>query len=98
MAAILPMIFIFFRRMWAVKQLLEKNNSENQILSLLGGTSYAYRDIFATHGNFSYQHIQLIFEKILEAELQLKTTQKTTESILTILSYFICNFKKKLVF
>ena len=98
MAAILPMIFIFFRRMWAVKQLLEKNNSEKQILNLLGGSNYAYRDIFASHNNFSYQHIQLIFEKILEAELQLKTTQKATESILTILSYFICNYKKNLVF
>jgi len=98
MAAILPMIFIFFRRMWAVKQLLEKNFSEKHILDILGGSSYAYRDIFATHGNFSYQHLQLIFEKILEAEIQLKTTQKAKESILTILSYFICNFKKKLVF
>jgi len=98
MAAILPMIFIFFRRLWTVKQLLEKNHSEKQILSLMGGSSYAYRDIFATHGNFSYQHLQLIFEKILEAEIHLKTTQRATESILTILSYFICNFKKKLVF
>jgi DNA polymerase-3 subunit delta len=98
LAAILPMIFIFFRRMLAVKQLLEKNQSEKQILVLLGGSSYAYRDIFATHGNFSYQHIQLIFEKILEAELQLKTTQKANESILTILSYFICNYKKNLFF
>jgi DNA polymerase-3 subunit delta len=98
MAAILPMIFIFFRRMWAVKQLLEKNNTEKQILILLGGSNYAYRDIFATHKNFSYQHIHVIFEKILEAELQLKTTQKAAESILTILSYFVCNYKKNLVF
>ncbi len=94
MAAILPMIFIFFRRMWVVKQLLEKNHSEKNILDLLGGSSYAYRDVFSTHSNFSYQHIKLIFEKILDAELQLKTTQKSPESILTILSYFICNFKK----
>jgi RNA polymerase sigma-70 factor (ECF subfamily) len=80
MAAILPMIFIFFRRMWVVKQLLEKNHSEKNILDLLGGSSYAYRDIFATHSNFSYQHIQLIFEKILDAELQLKTTQKSPKT------------------
>jgi DNA polymerase-3 subunit delta len=94
MAAILPMIFIFFRRMYIVKQLLEKSHSEKNILNQLGGSSYAYRDIFATHGNFSYQHIQLIFEKILEAEIQLKTSQKSVESILTILSYLICNFQK----
>ena len=94
MAAILPMIFIFFRRMWAVKQLFEKNHSEKSILGVLGGSSYAYRDIFATHRNFSHQHIHLIFNKLLEAEIQLKTTQKSAESILTILSYFICNFKK----
>jgi DNA polymerase-3 subunit delta len=94
LAAILPMIFIFFRRMWVVKQLLEKNQSESSILQQLGGSSYAYRDIFATHTNFTYQHIHIIFEKILEAEIQLKTSQKSGESILTILSYFICNFKK----
>jgi DNA polymerase-3 subunit delta len=94
MAAILPMLFIFFRRMWVVKQLLEKNQSESSILKQLGGSSYAYQDIFATHANFSYQHIHIIFEKILEAEIQLKTSQKSGESILTILSYFICNFKK----
>jgi DNA polymerase-3 subunit delta len=94
LAAILPMIFIFFRRMWVVKQLYDKNHSEKSILNILGGSSYAYRDIFATHGNFSYQHLQIIFEKILEAEIQLKTSQKSVESILTILSYFICNFKK----
>jgi len=94
MAAMLPMIFIFFRRMWTVKQLFEKNHSEKNILNLVGGSSYAYRDIFATHNNFSCQHIELIFEKILDAELQLKTSQKSAESILTILSYFICNFKK----
>lgn len=94
MAAILPMIFIFFRRMWVVKQLLEKKHSENSILKMLGGSSYAYRDIFATHQNFNYQHLHIIFEKILEAEVQLKTSQKSVESILTILSYFICIFKK----
>jgi DNA polymerase-3 subunit delta len=98
LAAILPMIFIFFRRIWAVKQLLEKNHSEKQIVGLLGGSGYAYRDIFATHGNFTYEHLQLIFEKILEAEIQLKTTQRAKESIITILSYFICNFKKNMVF
>jgi DNA polymerase III delta subunit len=80
--------------MWVVKQLYDKNHSEKSILNILGGSSYAYRDIFATHGNFSYQHLQIIFEKILEAEIQLKTSQKSVESILTILSYFICNFKK----
>jgi DNA polymerase-3 subunit delta len=94
MAAILPMIFIFFRRMWVVKQLLEKNHTEKSILGLLGGSGYAYRDIFATHVNFNYQQLEIIFEKILEAEIQLKTSQKSVESILTILSYFICNSKK----
>lgn len=98
MAGILPMIFIFFRRMWAVKQLLEKNNSENKILHMLGGSNYTFRDIFNAHENFTYRHLELIFEKILEAELKLKTTSKAEESILTTLSYYICNFEKILVF
>lgn len=94
LAAILPMVFIFFRRIWIVKQLINKNNSQKEILEMLGGTSYSYRDIFASYGNFSYPHLELIFEKLLEAEFQLKTSQKSSESILTILSYFICNFTK----
>lgn len=94
LAAILPMIFIFFRRMWAVKQLTLKNHTQKQIVDMLGGNPYAYKDIFAACVNFSFRHLQFLFGKILEAERQLKTTQKSAESILTILSYHICNFKK----
>lgn len=94
LAAILPMLFIFFRRMWAVKQLLLKSHTQKQILEILGGNPYAYKDIFATCKNFSFQHLQFLFEKLLEAERYLKTTQKSAESILTILCYHICSFKK----
>jgi len=94
LAAILPMLFIFFRRMWAVKQLLLKSHTQKQILEILGGNPYAYKDIFTACKNFSFQHLQFLFEKLLEAERYLKTTQKSAESILTILCYHICNFKK----
>jgi len=95
LAAILPIIFNFFKRIWIVKQLIEKNHSQKQILDLLGGSSYFYRDIFTAQNNFDYRHLEIVFNKLLEAEIQLKTSQKSPESILTILSYFICSFEKK---
>jgi DNA polymerase-3 subunit delta len=94
LAAILPMLFIYFRRMWVVKQLLYKSYSQSKILEIVGGSSYVYRDIFTTHANFTSQQLEFIFEKLQEAEVQYKTSQKSQESILIILSYFICNFKK----
>ena len=94
LAGILPAIFTFFRRMWVVKELIQKNYTQNQILDLLQGHPYAYRDIFANLNKFEIQHIELIFCKLLEAEVQLKTSQKSQESILTILCYHICNYQK----
>ena len=97
-AAILPALFTFFRRFWIVKEMSEKHLSHQQILNLLGGHIYAYKDIFAHQGNFTITHLKLILSKLLEAEFDLKTSQKKPESILTILCYFICNFENNLVF
>jgi DNA polymerase-3 subunit delta len=94
LAAILPMIFNFFRKIWVIKQLSDRKHSKSQILSLLKTAEFAYRDAFGSYAAFSYPHLELIFEKLLESEIQLKTTQKSPESILTILCYYICNFKK----
>ena len=94
LAGMLPALFTFFRRMWVVKELRQKNYSQGQILQMLNGNAYAYREIFAHLNNFDKKHIELIFSKLLEAETQLKTSQKSPESILTILCYFICIFQK----
>jgi len=90
LAAILPMLFIFFRRLWVVKHLMAKRYSQNQILQKLSGSRYAYFDIFNSVENFSYQQIIMIMEKLEEAELQLKTSLKTNDSILTMLCFYIC--------
>jgi DNA polymerase-3 subunit delta len=94
LAGIIPVLFIFFRRMWVVKELQSKNYGQRDILNMLSGNPYAYREIFNHSQDFDRQHIELIFGKFLEAEVQLKTSQKSPESILTILCYFICNFQK----
>ena len=93
MAAMLPMVFNFFRRMWIVKQLAAKNKTRPQILSEVGGNEYAYRDIFASYNQFSFGHLELIFVKLLEAETFLKSSQKSEPSILTLLIYYICTDK-----
>ncbi len=94
LAGMLPAIFTFFRRMWAVSELQQKNYTQSQILEMLQGHPYAYKEIFAHVNKFDKLHIELIFSKLLEAEIQLKTSQKSPESILTILCYYICNYQK----
>ena len=91
LAAILPMLFIFFRRLWVVKYLITKDYTQNQILQKLSGSKYAYLDIFSSIENFSYQHLMVIMDKLEEAEMQLKTSQKSNDSILTMLCFYICH-------
>jgi DNA polymerase-3 subunit delta len=90
LAAILPMLFIFFRRLWVVKQLSTKKYNRVQISQMLGGSSYIYADIFSSVDNFTFKQIGDIIEKIENAEIELKTSQKPTASILTLLCYYIC--------
>lgn len=90
LAFILPMIFLFFKRMWIVKELVDKGFGQQQILSKIGGSSYYYRDIFSSIKNFSSDQLISIFEKLEFADIQLKTSQKTEESILTMIAYYIC--------
>ncbi len=92
LAAILPMVFLFFRRMWVVKELASTGLSRQQIVKNLGGSEYYYKDIFSSMKNFSTPHLMIIFEQIEQSEIQLKTSQKHDESILTLLVYYICKF------
>jgi len=94
LAAILPMVFIFFRRILVVKYLQSKNYSKPQILQKLGGSKFVYSDVFSALDNFSDQHLISIMEKLEESEVQLKTSQKTDDSILMMLCYYICQGEK----
>jgi DNA polymerase-3 subunit delta len=94
LVAILPMVFIFFRRIWVVKHLKAQKYTQDQILKKLGGSKFAYSDVFASAGNFSNQQLISIMELLEEAEVQLKTSQKPSHSILTMLCYHICQNEK----
>jgi DNA polymerase-3 subunit delta len=90
LAGILPMIYLFFRKTWVVIRLREQSLTNAQILQKLSGTAFAYQDVFVAEKKFTLERIGLIMEKILEAEIQLKTTQQAHDSILTMLCYYIC--------
>ena len=94
LAAILPMLFYFFRRMWVVKQLLLKKYSRSKILEMLKGNQYSYSEIFTSVPNFTELQLENIIILLEEAEYQLKTSQRTNQSILTMLCFNICNKKK----
>ena len=90
LAAIIPMIFLFFKRMWIVKELINKGLGQKQIVSEMGGNPYYYRDIFNNQKNFSTGHLKNIFNHLEQSEVLLKTSQKHEESILTMMIYNIC--------
>jgi DNA polymerase-3 subunit delta len=93
LAALLPLLFIFFRRMMLVKELLLKKFNRKQILEKVSGNAYLYNDIFTNVNNFTINEIMAIIESIESAELEYKTTQKSDSSILTMLCYQICSNK-----
>jgi len=90
LSAILPMVVNFFRRIWVVKYLSSKNQSQQKILEQLNGHPYAYSDIFANIGNFTERHILKILRTLEQSEVDLKTSTKKELSILTLVCYHIC--------
>ena len=93
LAALLPLIFIFFRRMLIVKELILKKLNRKQILEKVSGNAYLYSDIFTNINKFTLEEIIGVLESIENAELEFKSTQKTNSSILTMLCYQICSKK-----
>jgi DNA polymerase-3 subunit delta len=90
LASIFPMVFLFFKRMWVVKEMLNSGMGQKQIVSELGGSSYYYKDIFNSHKNFSGAQLRTIFKNLEQSDILLKTSQKRDESILTMIIYNIC--------
>jgi DNA polymerase-3 subunit delta len=90
LVGILPMLYGFFRKIWMVKSLRVQKLNTNQILEQLDGKMYFYKDIFVAEQKFTMAQIQNVMERLLDAEIQLKTSQKPVDSILTMLCYYIC--------
>jgi len=90
LAGILPMLYGFFRKIWVVQSLRARKLSTEQILRQVDGKMYFYKDIFTAEQKFSRAQIRKVMERLLDAEVQLKTSQQPAESILTMLCYYIC--------
>ncbi len=90
LAGILPMLYGFFRKIWMVRSLRAQKLNTNQILERLDGKMYFYKDIFVAEQKFTLEQIKNVMERLLDAEVQIKTSQKPMESILTMLCYYIC--------
>ena len=90
LVGILPMLYGFFRKIWLVKVLRAQKLNSNQILERLDGKMYFYKDIFTAEQKFTMVQLENVMERLLEAEIQLKTSQKPVDSILTMLCYYIC--------
>lgn len=90
LASIFPMVFLFFKRMWVIKEMLKIGKGQKQIIAELGGSPYYYKDIFNSHNNFSISQLKEIFIILEQSDILLKTSQKHDDSILTMMIYNIC--------
>ena len=90
LASIIPMVYLFFKRIWVVKEMLKTGMSQKQIVSDLGGNPYYYRDIFNGHNNFTIMQLKQIFNDLEKSDILLKSSQKHDDSILTMMIYNIC--------
>lgn len=95
LAAMIPMLFIYFRRMWVVGRLVRQNMSREQILGRLKGNPYAYRDVFACFSNFTDSQLTGILAHLEKADLELKTSQKDEKSIFSMICLQVCGDIKK---
>jgi DNA polymerase III subunit delta len=92
---VIAMVYRFFRQVIVLKQLTIKGLSKSEILKKTGEREFALKDAFASINNFTMDELIFIFERIQEADLFLKSSERKKESILTMLCYYICNPTKK---
>lgn len=92
---IIAMIYRFFKQVIVIKQLTIKGMSKNEILKKTGEREFALKDAFASIDHFTMTELIFIFDKIQEADLFLKSSERKKESIITMLCYYICNPVKK---
>jgi len=90
MEVILAMLYRFFKQVIVIKQLNNKGKSKSDIIKKLKEKEFALRDAFASINNFTMKELIFIFEKIEETDLFLKTSERSKESIITMLCYYIC--------
>jgi DNA polymerase-3 subunit delta len=91
---ILTMLFRFFLRVISIKQLREMNETKSGIIQKLNEKEFVLRDAFASEQNFSTQELVMIFNKLEEADLACKSSDRSMESIITMLCYYICYEQK----
>ena len=92
---IIAMIFRFFKQVIVLKQLSVQGLSKNEIIKKTGEREFALKDAFASINYFTMNELIFIFDKIQEADLFLKSSERKKESIITMLCYYICNPIKK---
>lgn len=91
LAAIIPLIYTQFRKIWIVKASQLKQESRQALLSKVKSPAWQWDDAFKAAELYRLQEIKRIFEHLLEAEIQLKTSQKSETSILSLLFFKICS-------
>jgi DNA polymerase-3 subunit delta len=92
---IIAMIFRFFKQVIVLKQLSMQGLSRSDIIKKTGEREFALKDAFASINHFTMNELIYIFDKIQEADLFLKSSERKKESIITMLCYYICNPIKK---
>ncbi len=86
----LGMITRQFRLIWQAKTLAEKGDSHLQISEKIGIPSYFVGKIISQTREFSLENLYCVFESLLQADLELKSSSKSPSRILESLVIDLC--------
>lgn len=88
---ILGMIVKRFREIFQIKAMLVKKVPFGQIARDLGIREFFLRDIIKEAGNFSVDEIGRVFENLLKADLDIKSSVKSPQLVLELLVLGLCS-------
>jgi len=88
---ILAMIAKRFREIFQIKSMLAKKVSFSQIAQNLGIREVFLRDIIREAGNFSMEGASRVFEGLLQADLDIKSSIKSPQLVLELLILGFCS-------
>lgn len=88
---ILGSIVKHFRRIWIIKSLASKSKREFEIAKVLRTKEFFVHNVMKQINNFSFENLAKNFEKLLEADLDIKTGILSPKFILESLLLNLCS-------
>ena len=82
-----------FMTLSKVKSYLEKGLNNKQIAELIGQKEFAVRKMAEKSRNFAWEEVRSVFTKLLQADLDLKSSAKSSDTIMEMFIIEVCSKK-----